>query len=128
MAQFEFEVRTPSTDDLPVEFKPGTLRRRGLQALAALAVLFAIVLLTPGLGEVRDRLTDGDPAWLALAAAFEGLSFASYVLMFGPIFCTGLSRARSWQIGGRSRRWAHSCQPAAPPASPWAPGSCTAGA
>jgi uncharacterized membrane protein YbhN (UPF0104 family) len=100
MAQFEFEVRTPSTDDLPVEFKPGTLRRRGLQALAALAVLFAIVLLTPGLGEVRDRLTDGDPAWLALAAAFEGLSFASYVLMFGPIFCTGLSRARSWQIGG----------------------------
>ena len=100
MAQFEFEVRTPSTDDLPVEFKPGTLRRRVLQALAALALLFAIVLFTPGLGEVRDRLTDGDPAWLALAAAFEALSFASYVLMFGPIFCTGLSRARSWQIGG----------------------------
>jgi uncharacterized membrane protein YbhN (UPF0104 family) len=35
-----------------------------------------------------------------LATALEGLSFASYVLMFGPIFCTGLTRRRSWQIGG----------------------------
>ncbi len=30
----------------------------------------------------------------------EGLSFASYVLMFGPVFCTGLPWRRSWQIGG----------------------------
>jgi uncharacterized membrane protein YbhN (UPF0104 family) len=35
-----------------------------------------------------------------LATLLEGLSFGSYVLMFGPIFCTGLSRRRSWQIGG----------------------------
>jgi uncharacterized membrane protein YbhN (UPF0104 family) len=30
----------------------------------------------------------------------EGLSFASYVVMFGPIFCSGLNWRRSWQIGG----------------------------
>ena len=30
----------------------------------------------------------------------EGASFASYVVMFGPIFCTGLGWRRSWQIGG----------------------------
>jgi uncharacterized membrane protein YbhN (UPF0104 family) len=30
----------------------------------------------------------------------EGLSFVSYLVMFRPIFCTGLTRRRSWQIGG----------------------------
>jgi uncharacterized membrane protein YbhN (UPF0104 family) len=63
-------------------------------------VLFAIVLLAPGLGQVRDRLVDADPGWILVATALEGLSFASYVLMFGPIFCTGLPPRRSWQIGG----------------------------
>jgi uncharacterized membrane protein YbhN (UPF0104 family) len=85
---------------LPREFEPRTLRRRGLQAIFALGVLVAIVLFAPGLGEVRDRLAGADPAWLVLATLLEGLSFASYVLMFGPIFCTGLGWRRSWQIGG----------------------------
>ena len=35
-----------------------------------------------------------------LAVALEGLSFVSYLVMFGPIFCTGLTWRRSWQIGG----------------------------
>lgn len=94
------EPRTAPPTDLPSEFQARSLRRRVLQALAALAVLVAIVLFAPGLGEVRERLASGDPGWLALATLFEGLSFASYVLMFGPIFCAGLSRRRSWQIGG----------------------------
>ena len=63
-------------------------------------MLIAIFVLAPGLGEVRDLLAQADPGWLALATALEALSFASYVLMFGPIFCTGLSWTRSWQIGG----------------------------
>jgi hypothetical protein len=58
------------------------------------------VLLAPGLGEVRDRLAGADPGWLALATLLEGLSFASYIVMFGPIFCTGLGWRRSWHIGG----------------------------
>jgi uncharacterized membrane protein YbhN (UPF0104 family) len=85
---------------LPREFEARTLRRRALQAIVALAVLVAIVLFAPGLGQVRDRLAGADPAWLVLATLLEGLSFASYVLMFGPIFCTGLGWRRSWQIGG----------------------------
>src|ERR671911_697576 len=88
------------TAELPQEFSARNLRRRTLQALAAIGVLVAVVLLAPGLGEVRDLLGEADPGWLALATALEGLSFASYVLMFGPIFCTGLSPRRSWQIGG----------------------------
>jgi len=49
---------------------------------------------------VRDRLADGSPVWLGVATALEGLSFASYIVMFGPIFCTGLTWRRSWEIGG----------------------------
>ena len=93
-------ISAPPPAELPGEFQPRTLRRRGLQAIAALGVLVAIVVLAPGLGDVRDRIAGADPAWLALAVLLEGLSFASYVLMFGPIFCTGLGWRRSWQIGG----------------------------
>ena len=57
-------------------------------------------MLAPGLGEVRDLLVDAKPGWLVLATALEGLSFVSYLVMFGPIFCTGLTWNRSWQIGG----------------------------
>jgi uncharacterized membrane protein YbhN (UPF0104 family) len=96
----EVKVIEPAPEDLPDEFQPRNLRRRGLQAMAALAVLAAVVLLAPGLGEVRDRLYEASPGWLALATLLEGVSFASYIVMFGPIFCTGLGWRRSWHIGG----------------------------
>jgi uncharacterized membrane protein YbhN (UPF0104 family) len=63
-------------------------------------LLVAVFLLAPGLGDVRDLLVEASPGWLILAALLEALSFVSYVVMFGPIFCTGLTRRRSWQIGG----------------------------
>ena len=44
----------------PASFSPRTLRRRALQAIAALAVLVAIVVFAPGLGEVRDRLAGAE--------------------------------------------------------------------
>jgi uncharacterized protein (TIRG00374 family) len=91
---------SPVREDLPEEFQSRNLEKRALQALVALGLLVAVFLLAPGLGEVRDLLVKADPAWLVLAVALEGLSFASYILMFGPIFCTGLTRRRSWQIGG----------------------------
>ena len=90
---------TPEAE-LPREFQPRTLQRRTLQAIALLVILVAVVLLAPGLGQVRDLLVKAKPGWLVLATALEALSYGSYVLMFGPIFCTGLSRRRSWQIGG----------------------------
>ncbi len=62
--------------------------------------MVAVFLLAPGLGQVRDRLAGGSPGWLVLATLLESLSFVSYLVMFGPIFCTGLSWRRSWQIGG----------------------------
>ena len=89
-----------TVSQLPRGFDNRALRRRALQAGALFAVLIAIALLAPGLGEVRDLLGQADPAWLALAVAFEGLSFASYVVMFRPVFCRGMGWRRCWQIGG----------------------------
>jgi uncharacterized protein (TIRG00374 family) len=99
-ADYDITAPVPGLEELPREFQPKSLRHRALQALIALVVLFAIVLFAPGLGEVRDRLADGTPGWLVLAAALEGLSFVSYVVMFGPVFCAGLGWRRAWEIGG----------------------------
>src|SRR3954466_7850325 len=89
-----------SEEELPQEFQSRNLKKRALQALVALGILVAVFLLAPGLGDVRDLLVKASPGWLVLATVLEGLSFVSYVVMFGPIFCTGLTRRRSWQIGG----------------------------
>ncbi len=91
---------TGSERGRPSDFEPRTLLRRGVPAFAAIGVLVLIALLAPGLGEVRDLLNEAAPGWIALAVALEALSFASYVVMFAPIFCRGMSWRRSWQIGG----------------------------
>jgi uncharacterized membrane protein YbhN (UPF0104 family) len=96
----DYRIVEPSPSDLPSEFQARSLRKRALQAIAALAILVLVFVLAPGLGEVRDKLEGASPDWLLLAAALEGLSFGSYLVMFGPIFCTGLGWRRSWQIGG----------------------------
>ena len=96
----EIMVVTPPSEELPQEFQSRSLQRRGLQAIGLLAVLVAVFLFAPGLGDVRDLLVKASPGWLVLAVALEALSFFSYVIMFGPIFCTGLTRRRSWQISG----------------------------
>jgi uncharacterized membrane protein YbhN (UPF0104 family) len=96
----DIDVSPPPAAELPGEFQPRALRRRALQAVGALAVLVGIFVFAPGLGEVRDRLAGANVGWLGLATAFEALSFVSYIVMFGPIFCSGLNWRRSWQIGG----------------------------
>lgn len=66
----------------------------GLLVVIGLAVWLAL-----GLGEVRERLTSARPGWLVLAIALEGLSCASYVLMFKPIFCPRMSCRTSYELG-----------------------------
>jgi uncharacterized membrane protein YbhN (UPF0104 family) len=85
---------------LPEEVAPARLGRRAVQVFALLVALILIALLTPGLGNVRDRLTEAAPGWVALGVVFELLSCASYVLMFRPIFCRTMSWRTSWEIGG----------------------------
>src|SRR4051794_4848690 len=82
---------------LPSDFDRKTLRRRALQATALFVVVFAIALLAPGLGQVRDYFSEANPGWLALALVLEGASFGSYIVMFRPIFCRGMGWRRAWQ-------------------------------
>lgn len=94
----------PAQDDgagaLPGGLDSTSLRKRSLQAAGIFAVVIAVALLAPGLDQVRDVLGRADFAWLLLAVAFEGLSFASYIAMVRPVFCRGMSWRRAWQIGG----------------------------
>jgi uncharacterized membrane protein YbhN (UPF0104 family) len=85
-------------ESLPDELAPRRLVRRALTVLALIVVLVLVAALAPGLGEVRRHITEADPAWLAVAVAFEGLSCVSYVLMFRPIFCARMSWRTTWEI------------------------------
>jgi uncharacterized membrane protein YbhN (UPF0104 family) len=67
--------------------------------VAFLALAGLVVLLAPGLGEVRARIADAGAGWLVLAVVFEFLSCVSYVLMFRPIFCPRMPWRSSWEIG-----------------------------
>src|SRR3954468_16332466 len=84
---------------LPSEFDTRRLLRHALTVVAVLGVVGLIVVLAPGLGEVRHRLEGAKPGWVGLAVAFEALSGISYVLMFRPIFCRHMPWRTSWEIG-----------------------------
>jgi uncharacterized membrane protein YbhN (UPF0104 family) len=84
--------------EMPSELQPRRLLRRTLQLLVVLAFVGLIVLLAPGLGELRDRLVDAQPGWLVLALVFELLSCLSYVVMFKPIFCRHMPWRTSSEI------------------------------
>jgi uncharacterized membrane protein YbhN (UPF0104 family) len=95
-------VEPPAAVEMPREFQPRRLVRRSIPVFAALAILVLIVVLAPGLGEVRDRLGEAEPAWLALAVLFEALSGVSYFLMFRPVFCRHMPWRTAWEISWSS--------------------------
>jgi uncharacterized membrane protein YbhN (UPF0104 family) len=85
--------------DLPSELDTKRLARRALQVVALLVVLGLIVVLSPGLGALRDELADVRPAWIVLAVVLEALSGFSYVLMFRPIFCRRMTWRSANELG-----------------------------
>jgi uncharacterized protein (TIRG00374 family) len=88
----------PPSEPLPDELQTDRVRRRALQVIGLIVVLLLVALLAPGLGEVRDRLSHAQPAWLLLGVALELLSCLSYLLMFRPIFCTRMSWRTSYEL------------------------------
>lgn len=78
---------SPDSSTLPAELDLRSLGRRAVQVIGVLALIGLAMLLTPGLGELRDKLDSAAWGWLAVAVVLEGLSGMSYVLMFRPVFC-----------------------------------------
>jgi uncharacterized protein (TIRG00374 family) len=76
---------------------PSSFGRRRLIIAAALIVvaLVALYLLLPklaGLNQTWGRLSHGNGAWLAVAAAAEILSIAGYALLFATVFGRDMPR------------------------------------
>jgi uncharacterized membrane protein YbhN (UPF0104 family) len=85
-------------EHLPEAFETRRLVLRGAEIVALIAVLVLVVVLAPGLGQVRAHLSDAAPGWVAVGVVFEALSGASYVLMFRPVFCPHMSWRTSAEI------------------------------
>ncbi len=89
----------PSTEehDDDEEMPQGIVTRRraiasGLFVVSALALLYFVLPKLAGLQGTWDRLDQGDPIWLAVAAGFEVLSFGGYIVLFRTVFVRGGSR------------------------------------
>ena len=86
-------------EPLPSDVSTHRLRRGLLRLGGLLAVAVVVITLAPGLGELRRRLSEARPAWIAVACAFEVLSVLAYVPAFRAVFCRRMSWATSYKIG-----------------------------
>jgi uncharacterized membrane protein YbhN (UPF0104 family) len=91
--------RGTPTLSLPDELDRRRLRRRVSQVTALFVAIALLAWLAPGLDSIRSRLEDADPGWLVLGVALEVASCASYVAMFGPVFCERMALRTSAEIG-----------------------------
>jgi uncharacterized protein (TIRG00374 family) len=97
----EDEARDGMTaaEAMPDELSPRHFRRRLLE-LGAIGVIVAVlVLVGPGLGSLRSRLSHAEPGWLVAGVALEVLSCLSYVVVFRAVFCPSMGWGLSYQIG-----------------------------
>ncbi len=62
-------------------------------------MLGLVAALAPGLGDVRSDLGGADGGWLAAGVVLEGLSCASYVVMFKPVFCQRMTWRSATELG-----------------------------
>ena len=69
----------------------------GLFVVSVLAFLYFVLPKLAGLGKTWDRLGQGSPGWLAVAAGFEALSFAGYVALFRTVFVRSQRSQIDWR-------------------------------
>jgi uncharacterized protein (TIRG00374 family) len=98
MQRFHVEYLQPP-EPIEEQVETRVLRRRALEAIGLLALLALVAAFAPGLGEVRSKLGDAAPGWLAVGVALEGLSCVSYVVMFKPVFCDRMTWRSAAELG-----------------------------
>jgi uncharacterized protein (TIRG00374 family) len=100
------DAKVPITAPIDEEMPRVHLTRRhalafGLFVLSALAFLYFVVPKLTGLSDTWERINQGEPGWLVVAALLEGCSFAGYVILFRTVFVRGESQIdwrESYQI------------------------------
>jgi uncharacterized membrane protein YbhN (UPF0104 family) len=82
-----------SVEEMPrVRLTRGRILGSLLFVGSAVAFLYLVLPKLLGLRDTWSRIQHGDPAWLAVAALLEVLSFGGYVLLFRGVFVRGRSR------------------------------------
>jgi len=69
----------------------------GVFVVSVVAFLYFVLPKLAGLGKTWDRLGQGSPGWLAVAAALEILSFAGYVALFRTVFVRSRKSNIDWR-------------------------------
>ncbi|HEX4483227.1 MAG TPA: lysylphosphatidylglycerol synthase transmembrane domain-containing protein [Solirubrobacteraceae bacterium] len=88
-------------DDLdgPEQLSAHKVRSRLLVVIALVAVVVAVVVLLPGLGELRTRLEHASVGWLFVGIGLKVLSGFGYIAVFRMVFCRRMSWRVSYQVG-----------------------------
>ncbi len=90
---------TPDELAVPQELSQRRLRSRLAFAVGLVLVIVALVIVLPGLGQLRERLAHAQPAWLVLGVALKILSGLGYVVAFRMVFCRRMSWRVSYDVG-----------------------------
>src|SRR3954471_10572743 len=107
MSDAPVDLEPPPSDHLDEEEMPRVQITReqavlfGVFVASAIAFLYFVLPRLSGLSETWHRIREGDPWWLAVALAFEVLSFGGYVWLFRTVFVRGEGRIgwrESYQI------------------------------
>jgi uncharacterized protein (TIRG00374 family) len=83
---------------MPAEFRASHLLKRVAQLAAVVIVVVIAINALPGLDEVKQRLDDADPFWVAMIAVAEVGSCLGYMVVFRATFCASMSWGLSYQI------------------------------
>jgi len=83
---------------MPDDLHPRHLALRVLEVAAIIAVVAIAITALPGLGELKDRLSNADPVWIVASAGAEVGSCVGYLLVFRATFCSRMSWGLSYDI------------------------------
>lgn len=89
----------PTDAPMPDQLSSRHLKKRLVQLSVLVIVVGLVIGLTPGLAQLRGRLSHASAPWLVAATAFELLSTLSYVVIFRAVFCARMAWRLSYQIG-----------------------------
>ncbi len=86
-------------DPLPGEFESSSVRKHLIVIGAIVAAVVAVIVLVPGLGDLRESFADAKPGWLVVCGFLQLGSCLSYVAVFRAVFCRRMAMRTSYEIG-----------------------------